>query len=570
MSTQTQTIRATASALFSMMTMAGCAGPVGPMGEPGAPGEMGEPGTPGEMGEPGTPGEMGEPGTPGRDTTLPEDMAPLDKLFTAMGGRDAILALDAFAVEAEGARYVPDEGYDPGEEPADASTFAVRHEHDMTSGRARFDYERRVVAFGLSAMTTYSEIVREDGGAIDGTESIFGFPGGAMLADRWAATRKQERLLNPVLIARELADDPSLTSDAGVSVIDGALHHVIEVDDPIHPIALYVSVATGRLTRLTTIENEHLHCDTELDVHFADWRRGEGGALVLPHVAALSLGGHLIHEERRSVIELDPTIDASRFELPAGVMPIDDDVAADRGARTHQFHEIFSSIGIPLDGEQSFVMPVELAPGVFHVRGGSHHSLVVEQSAGIVVIEAPLYEARSQALIAWIRTQFPGKPITHAIATHHHADHSGGLRAFVAVGATIVAGESAVGLYRDVFRAPRTISPDALAGAPRPARIVSVAPGETFTLPDALHPVAAIAIDTVHASDMLIGHVPGANVVFVSDIYSPGQPPFSLYTLIELREAIRAASIGVSAIAGGHGSRTSTLAQLDEEIAAGT
>ena len=53
----------------------------------------------------------------------------------------------------------------------------------------------------------------------------------------------------------------------------------------------------------------------------------------------------------------------------------------------------------------------ELAPGVLVFGGGTHNSVIVEQSAGIVVIEAPLNEQRSEAVIGKVRALFPGKTI---------------------------------------------------------------------------------------------------------------------------------------------------------------
>ncbi len=152
-----------------------------------------------------------------------------------------------------------------------------------------------------------------------------------------------------------------------------------------------------------------------------------------------------------------------------------------------------------------------------------------------------------QTSLAWIGANIPSKPVTHVIATHFHDDHSGGLRSFVAAGAKVVAGESAVGFYREAFRARRTVEPDALAAAPRPAAIQPVAPGAKVVLSDATHPVSVYTVDTSHAADMLIAEVGGA--VFVSDIYSPGQPGGFLTALLELRTSVQAQGVQVSTYA---------------------
>ena len=72
-------------------------------------------------------------------------------------------------------------------------------------------------------------------------------------------------------------------------------------------------------------------------------------------------------------------------------------------------------------------MSAKLANGVWHVTGGSHHSVVVEFNDHVAVIEAPLDEARSLAVIAEAKKLVPNKPLKYVLTTHHHFDHSGGL-----------------------------------------------------------------------------------------------------------------------------------------------
>lgn len=56
----------------------------------------------------------------------------------------------------------------------------------------------------------------------------------------------------------------------------------------------------------------------------------------------------------------------------------------------------------------------------------------------------------------------PGKPIRHLVLTHHHSDHIGGLRPFVAAGAGVIGGAAAARLARQMVEAPFSLSPDEL------------------------------------------------------------------------------------------------------------
>jgi glyoxylase-like metal-dependent hydrolase (beta-lactamase superfamily II) len=59
----------------------------------------------------------------------------------------------------------------------------------------------------------------------------------------------------------------------------------------------------------------------------------------------------------------------------------------------------------------------------------------------LIVIEGPQGDERSAAVIAEVKKTVPGKPIRYLVNTHHHFDHSSGVRGFAAEGATIVTHE---------------------------------------------------------------------------------------------------------------------------------
>ncbi len=80
----------------------------------------------------------------------------------------------------------------------------------------------------------------------------------------------------------------------------------------------------------------------------------------------------------------------------------------------------------------------KLANGVYYLKGGTHHSVAIDQKDHIVVVEAPQNEERSLAVIAKVKETIPNKPIRYLINSHVHFDHSGGLRTYVDEGATIV------------------------------------------------------------------------------------------------------------------------------------
>lgn len=236
-----------------------------------------------------------------------------------------------------------------------------------------------------------------------------------------------------------------------------------------------------------------------------------------------------------------------------------------------------AAISIPAEVSNAPVQQVkvtadELAPGVFYLRGGTHHSVAVEQRDHVVLIEAPLNEARSDALIAKIKEIAPGKPIRFVVNTHQHFDHSGGLRTFVDYGATIVTHEQNQPYYQKVWKAPRSINPDHLALSQKAAKF------KTFTdklvLNDGARPIEVRQITgSGHDDVFALVYLPNEKILIEADAYTPlaanatAPATPNPYTL-NLYDNIVQQQLDVQQIAALHGPRVATLDDLLAAIGA--
>jgi len=106
-----------------------------------------------------------------------------------------------------------------------------------------------------------------------------------------------------------------------------------------------------------------------------------------------------------------------------------------------------------------------IAPGVWHLTGQSHHSVAIEMPDHMLLVEAPQNEARTLAVIERTRALRPGKPIRAVINTHHHFDHSGGIRAAMSEGLTIVTHSANAPFFKDLAKRQFLIVPDRQARA---------------------------------------------------------------------------------------------------------
>ncbi|HLG58804.1 MAG TPA: MBL fold metallo-hydrolase [Vicinamibacterales bacterium] len=165
----------------------------------------------------------------------------------------------------------------------------------------------------------------------------------------------------------------------------------------------------------------------------------------------------------------------------------------------------------------------KLADGVYLVSGG-YASLVVDFKSYIVVIEAGQGEARSNAVIAAAKRLVPNKPIRYLVNTHHHIDHSRGLRTFVAEGATIVTHQINRPYFAKLFAAPHTLNPDRLASSKRTATFETVTTKKVMT--DGNHVIELHHMaGSGHNEGLLLVYLPKEKILVQADAYNPPAQP---------------------------------------------
>jgi glyoxylase-like metal-dependent hydrolase (beta-lactamase superfamily II) len=194
-------------------------------------------------------------------------------------------------------------------------------------------------------------------------------------------------------------------------------------------------------------------------------------------------------------------------------------------------------IAVPEAVQKAQIPPVrveteKLAEGVYKIGGGSHHSVAVEFGDFVAVVEAPLNEERSLAVIAAVRKLVPNKTIDYVVNTHHHFDHSGGLRTYVhEEGSTIVTYRGNRDFYgQELFSLAlqRTLQPDRLALYPPEEaaegyRFETVV--EKYTLSDGTRTMDVHHMQALnHADGMLIAYLPKEKIVIEADMYTPPAP----------------------------------------------
>lgn len=544
-------------------------------GDAGADGNNGPAGQDGSDGAPGGDGAEGPKGEPGESANVDPSLSPLEKVFVGIGGEDLLAGLTTLKVSSSGAHWMPGEWFRPTDPLQRVATFDLDLSFDLEADNLRLHYVRELTFLGITAHTDFSEIIAGDVGVVDGVDALFGGPPNVeMSSSRWAATRRHQRLLHPLLILRDLSVNPALVlDDKGLALLDGSVHHLLVLEDPVSPVTLWVNAATGWINKISLVENDPLHRDVEVAAFFYGWGTMAAGGLRFPSEAYIAHDGNIVHQETRSAITVNEPIPAESFVFPADLDPTYDAEGAHRGEANCEGIQVVLEGGFTFyDAQQKLVNATELSPGVYYLTGGSHNSLVVDQADGLVLIEAPLEEGRSEAILSWKEETFPGRPIKHVVTTHHHSDHAGGVRTIVAAGARSVISAASLDYFKEILSAPSQVYPDALELNPTAYGFETVPVAGSLTLSDAERPVTLYHVSTVHAFDMVMAYVPSAQLIFQSDLINPGTPLFILPAFhqagVDLVAAINAEGIASPElkIVGGHGTGPNTLVEVETAL----
>ena len=308
------------------------------------------------------------------------------------------------------------------------------------------------------------------------------------------------------------------------------------------PLRLVFDRETGLPLAMETDNDDAVMGDVLTRMSLSDWR--QVGPIKLPFVQEQRRNGvrylRFVHTSIRANTELA----ANRYTIPPGLDP-DDNPPPELKA---------TPIGKDL-----------------WLLRGTYNSLFVVAEDHVVVIEAPVNSRRSETVLAEIRRVAPGKPVRHVVATHFHSDHIGGLRPFIAAGATIVTTPGTKQVIQDfLVKGTRTRgAPDTLSRSPR-APVIELA-GKQRVLGDANHRIEVLDVSpNPHADEILVVWFPAERLLFEGDMLDllvpENKPSMPGDDTRALAKSIAALGLDVDRIIAVHG-RPGTRADLERTVA---
>ena len=408
---------------------------------------------------------------------------------SALGGRDRVLAVKTLVIEGEGSNGNLGQDMTP---EATGQKFALsgyKRSIDIAGGRQRIEQTRTPNFAYFQGMAPQKQVL-----GVDGAVAYNVAPTGAATraSNAFARDRRADIYHHPIAIVRAALDPAAKLTNprafGGERVVDvttaGGLTFTLAIDSATRLPARVVSMS----------ENANMG-DVAIETSFADYQDVSG--LKLPTRLTTKTDTFTTVEIRATKQTLDG--DAGDLAAPAA-----------------------AASAPPVTGPPpATVTTQEVAPGIWFLAGQSHNSVVVEFTDHLMLIEAPQNDTRTLAVIAKARELRPGKPITHVVDSHHHFDHSGGIRAAVSEGLAVTTYKGNAAYYQEAIGRAHTLAPDALAKNPKPLKLEPV--DDSMVVKDARRTVQLFHIEgSPHAATLLMTYFPKERLLVEADVFSPG------------------------------------------------
>ena len=344
----------------------------------------------------------------------------------------------------------------------------------------------------------------------------------------------------PQLVLLNVLERAQTLRYAGKIDYDKRAHEVVDyVTNDGARLTLYIDQQTGLLSKFETLITDAFAGDSVFETRFTGQRKV--GKYTVPARRVNVLNGDITNDFGLAEVAFNIELTPERFKLPDGLRAV------------------------------TFPTPTPVtkhADKIYTTSAGGYNVLFVDFNDYIFVMETPGNDRVSLQAIEQIKKTIPNKPIKYVAVTHHHDDHAGGIRTYMAEGATLIIAPSEEAFFKKVSGVRFSADPDTLTRKPREPQFEPLQNGKRV-LTDGTTTVEIYDIGKgPHTEEMLVAYFPDQKFIYQGDLLnrpSNGDYPIANDTSVHFLNWIDAKKLAVEMTIPVHGTPT-TIADFRKAV----
>lgn len=305
-------------------------------------------------------------------------------------------------------------------------------------------------------------------------------------------------------------------------------------------LALYIDEQSGLLSKFEGLITDRFSGDSVVETRFPGQRKV--GNYIVPAGRVNAINGEVTNDFRFTDVAFNTDLRPETFKVPEGLRAV------------------------------TFPTPTPVtkhAEKIYTTSAAGYNVLFVDFNDYIFVMEAPANDRVSLQAIEQIKKTIPGKPIKYVAVTHHHDDHAGGIRTYMAEGTTLIVAPGEQAFFKKVSEVRYKVDPDALTRNPRAPIFEPVQNGKRV-LTDGTTTVEIYDIGKgPHTEEMLVAYFPDHKLIYQGDLLnrpSNGDYPIANDTSVHFLNWIDTKKLAVEATIPVHGTPT-TMDEFRKAVA---
>lgn len=457
--------------------------------------------------------------------------AALDRSVAAYGGREALNSISNVTIKIVGESVHRNQSRRPGD--LDRTAYNGELVIDLKNSRAMqtqkghypggFNWHQGFVVDAGNRMSF--DLIRKTSnppGSI--TPAIF------KANTRWL----------PQLVLLNVLERAETLRYLGKTEFDKRPHEVIDyVTNDGARLAIYIDQETGLLSKFETLITDRFAGESVLETRFTGQKKV--GNYIVPARRVNVLNGEVTNDFGFADVAFNSELRPETFKVPEGMRAV------------------------------TFPTPTPVtkhAEKIYTTSAGGYNVLFVDFNDHVFVMEAPGNDRVSLQAIEQIKKTIPGKPIKYVAVTHHHDDHAGGIRTYMAEGATLIITPGEQEFFKKVSNVRFTAEPDSLTRTPREPKFEPIQNGKRV-LTDGTTTVEIYDIGTgPHAEGMLVAYFPDQKLIYQGDLLNRppnGDYPIANDTSVHFLNWIDSKKLAIEVTIPVHGTPT-TIAEFRKAV----